>query len=143
MRSRRDALTGYRVYDEADVRDALLTHQLRRGGYRLGQIAPLIAQVREAGGLEPLSWRRTSANANADETSAVASEVAWQSDHLDEEVVDLADRGDELVQVHRLGDIGVRVELVAAQDVLLGRGGGEDDDGDVDQVRSDLIFSST
>ncbi|QIP86369.1 MerR family DNA-binding transcriptional regulator [Streptomyces sp. Tu 2975] len=51
---RRDPLTGYRVYDEADVRDARLTHQLRRGGYLLEQIAPLIAQVRAAGGLEPL-----------------------------------------------------------------------------------------
>ncbi|MFD0167958.1 TioE family transcriptional regulator [Streptomyces decoyicus] len=51
---RRDPLTGYRVYDEADVRDARLAHQLRRGGYLLEQIAPLIAQVRTAGGLEPL-----------------------------------------------------------------------------------------
>ncbi|WP_328869027.1 TioE family transcriptional regulator [Streptomyces sp. NBC_00287] len=51
---RRDPLTGYRVYDEADVRDARLAHQLRRGGYLLEQIAPLIAQVRAAGGLEPL-----------------------------------------------------------------------------------------
>ncbi|MFD3735747.1 MerR family transcriptional regulator, partial [Streptomyces sp. NPDC058632] len=51
---RRDPLTGYRVYDEADVRDARLVHQLRRGGYLLEQIAPLIAQVRSAGGLEPL-----------------------------------------------------------------------------------------
>ncbi|WP_329614298.1 TioE family transcriptional regulator [Streptomyces brevispora] len=51
---RRDPLTGYRVYDGADVRDARLTHQLRRGGYLLEQIAPLIAQVRAAGGLEPL-----------------------------------------------------------------------------------------
>lgn len=50
----RDPLTGYRVYDEADVRDARLTHQLRRGGYLLEQIAPLIAQVRAAGGPEPL-----------------------------------------------------------------------------------------
>ena len=54
VRPRRDALTGYRVYDEAAVRDARLTHQLRRGGYRLEQIAPLIAQVRDAGGPEPL-----------------------------------------------------------------------------------------
>lgn len=54
VRPRRDPRTGYRVYDEADVRDARLTHQLRRGGYLLGQIAPLIAQVRAAGGLEPL-----------------------------------------------------------------------------------------
>ncbi|MER7379410.1 TioE family transcriptional regulator [Streptomyces lanatus] len=51
---RRDPLTGYRVYDDAAVRDARLTHQLRRGGYLLEQIAPLIAQVRAAGGLEPL-----------------------------------------------------------------------------------------
>ncbi|MFE1804551.1 TioE family transcriptional regulator [Streptomyces sp. NPDC059533] len=51
---RRDPLTGYRVYDEADVRDARLAHQLRRGGHLLEQIAPLIAQVRSAGGLEPL-----------------------------------------------------------------------------------------
>ncbi|MFJ4205401.1 TioE family transcriptional regulator [Streptomyces sviceus] len=62
VRPHRDAVTGYRVYDEAAVRDARLTHQLRRGGYLLEQIAPLIAQVREAGGLEPLEdalrhWR--------------------------------------------------------------------------------------
>ncbi|MFJ8671941.1 TioE family transcriptional regulator [Streptomyces sp. NPDC093589] len=54
VRPRRDGRTGYRVYDEADVRDARLVHQLRRGGYLLEQIAPLIAQVRTAGGLEPL-----------------------------------------------------------------------------------------
>ncbi|MEG9548527.1 TioE family transcriptional regulator [Streptomyces baarnensis] len=52
---RRDPRTGYRVYDATDVRDAGLAHQLRRGGYRLEQIAPLIAQVRAAGGLEPLA----------------------------------------------------------------------------------------
>lgn len=54
VRPRRDPQTGYRVYDDADVRDARLAHQLRRGGYLLEQIAPLIAQVRAAGGLEPL-----------------------------------------------------------------------------------------
>ncbi|WP_103532462.1 TioE family transcriptional regulator [Streptomyces sp. SM11] len=52
---RRDPRTGYRVYAGTDVRDAGLAHQLRRGGYRLEQIAPLIAQVRAAGGLEPLA----------------------------------------------------------------------------------------
>ncbi|MFG3280527.1 TioE family transcriptional regulator [Streptomyces sp. NPDC048111] len=51
---RRDPLTGYRVYDEAAVRDARLVHQLRRGGHLLEQIAPLIARVREAGGVAPL-----------------------------------------------------------------------------------------
>ncbi len=71
VRPHRDPLTGYRVYDEAAVRDARLTHQLRRGGHLLEQIAPLIAQVREAGGLEPLQdalcdWRsRLSARGRA------------------------------------------------------------------------------
>jgi DNA-binding transcriptional MerR regulator len=59
---RRDPKTGYRVYAAADVRDAHLAHQLRRGGYLLRQIAPLIKQVRHAGGVEPLEatlggWR--------------------------------------------------------------------------------------
>ncbi|MFD3727722.1 TioE family transcriptional regulator [Streptomyces sp. NPDC058671] len=54
VRPRRDPRTGYRVYDAADVRDARLVHQLRRGGHLLEQIAPLIAQVRAAGGLGPL-----------------------------------------------------------------------------------------
>jgi DNA-binding transcriptional MerR regulator len=55
VQPRRDRQTGYRVYSPADVRDALLAHQLRRGGYRLEQIAPLIAQVRAAGGVAPLA----------------------------------------------------------------------------------------
>jgi DNA-binding transcriptional MerR regulator len=54
VRPRRDPRTGYRVYSPADVRDALLAHQLRRGGYGLEQIAPVIAQVRSAGGVAPL-----------------------------------------------------------------------------------------
>ncbi|MDP4508303.1 TioE family transcriptional regulator [Nonomuraea turcica] len=54
VRPRRDRQTGYRVYTAADVRDAQLAHQLRRGGYLLEQIAPLIEQVRAAGGLAPL-----------------------------------------------------------------------------------------
>ncbi|MFI6346412.1 TioE family transcriptional regulator [Streptomyces sp. NPDC050560] len=54
VRPQRDPRTGYRVYGEADVRDARLAHQLRRGGYPLERIAALIAQVRSAGGLEPL-----------------------------------------------------------------------------------------
>ena len=51
---RRDPLTGYRVYGPADVRDAQLVCQLRRGGYLLEQIAPLVTQVRSAGGVAPL-----------------------------------------------------------------------------------------
>lgn len=50
----RDPQTGYRIYSAADVRDALLIHQLRRGGYLLQQIAPVVAQVRTAGGVAPL-----------------------------------------------------------------------------------------
>ncbi|WP_324796902.1 MerR family transcriptional regulator [Streptomyces cyaneofuscatus] len=59
VRPRRDPLTGYRVYGEADVRDARLVHQLRRGGYLLEQIAPLIDQVRTVGGLAPLETALT------------------------------------------------------------------------------------
>ncbi|MFF4910168.1 TioE family transcriptional regulator [Streptomyces sp. NPDC001260] len=63
VRPHRDPHTGYRVYDDAAVRDAHLVHQLRRGGHLLEQIAPLITQVHAAGGLEPLEgaltdWRR-------------------------------------------------------------------------------------
>jgi DNA-binding transcriptional MerR regulator len=54
VRPGRDPRTGYRVYRADDVRDAQLIHQLRRGGYRLEQIAPLIDQVRSAGGVAPL-----------------------------------------------------------------------------------------
>ena len=58
----RNPATGYRVYTPADVRDAHLVHQLRRGGDLLGQIAPVVAQLREAGGIEALEatldgWR--------------------------------------------------------------------------------------
>ncbi|MFK3979937.1 TioE family transcriptional regulator [Micromonospora sp. NPDC050397] len=59
---RRDPHTGYRVYTSSDVRDALLAHQLRRGGHGLTQIAQVLEQVRTAGGPEPLQatlrqWR--------------------------------------------------------------------------------------
>jgi DNA-binding transcriptional MerR regulator len=54
VRPRRDPQTGYRIYSTADVRDLRLAHQLRRGGYLLEQIAPLVAQVRSAGGIAPL-----------------------------------------------------------------------------------------
>jgi DNA-binding transcriptional MerR regulator len=78
VRPRRDRRTGYRVYSAADVRDALLVHQLRRGGYLLEQIAPLIDQVRSAGGVAPLEsmladWRsRLSARSRAMLTGAAA-----------------------------------------------------------------------
>jgi DNA-binding transcriptional MerR regulator len=78
VQPRRDPQTSYRVYSAADVRDALLAHQLRRGGYRLEQIAPLIAQVRSAGGVAPLAstlrdWHaRLSARSRAMLTGAAA-----------------------------------------------------------------------
>jgi DNA-binding transcriptional MerR regulator len=78
VQPRRDPQTGYRVYRAADVRDALLGHQLRRGGYRLEQIAPLIAHVRSAGGVAPLEstlrdWHaRLSARSRAMLTGAAA-----------------------------------------------------------------------
>jgi DNA-binding transcriptional MerR regulator len=51
----RDPATGYRVFRAEDVRDAELTHLLRRGGYPLGHIATVVAQVRTAGGTEGLA----------------------------------------------------------------------------------------
>ncbi|WP_043629355.1 TioE family transcriptional regulator [Nonomuraea candida] len=85
---RRDPQTGYRVYTAADVRDAQLVHQLRRGGYLLEQIAPLIRQVRAAGGLEPLEgalrdWQaRLSARGRAMVRGAAALD-AYLDPHLD------------------------------------------------------------
>lgn len=54
VRPERDRATGYRVYSPADVRDARMAEQLRRGGYGLARIAELTARVRDAGGVEPL-----------------------------------------------------------------------------------------
>lgn len=50
----RDRATGYRVYPPDAVRDAQLVRQLRRGGYLLRQIEPVVAQVRGAGGVAAL-----------------------------------------------------------------------------------------
>jgi DNA-binding transcriptional MerR regulator len=85
VRPHRDASTGYRVYRAADVRDARLAHQLRRGGYPLEQIAPLIAQVRSAGGVAPLEsmlrdWRaRLSARGRAMLSAAAALDAYLDS----------------------------------------------------------------
>ncbi|MEV4254179.1 TioE family transcriptional regulator [Spirillospora sp. NPDC049652] len=50
----RDPRTGYRVYSPSDVRDVLMAHQLRRGGYGLEQIAEVLERMRTAGGPEAL-----------------------------------------------------------------------------------------
>jgi len=78
VQPRRDPRTGYRIYGPVDVRDALLVHQLRRGGHLLEQITPLISQVRSAGGVAPLEstlrdWQaRLSARGRALLTGAAA-----------------------------------------------------------------------
>ncbi|MET7835620.1 MerR family transcriptional regulator [Micromonospora sediminicola] len=74
----RDPRTGYRVYRPADVRDALLVGQLRRGGYPLARIVPLLVEVRAAGGVADLDavlgdWRaRLGARGRALLTGAAA-----------------------------------------------------------------------
>ncbi|MGW4486895.1 MerR family transcriptional regulator [Amycolatopsis sp. NPDC004368] len=63
LRPRRDRVTGYREYGPDCVRDAEIARQLRRGGYRLAQVAQFLESLREAGGAEALSafldaWQR-------------------------------------------------------------------------------------
>ncbi|GHF72991.1 MerR family transcriptional regulator [Streptomyces mashuensis] len=83
---RRDPRTGYRVYTAADVRDVLLAHQLRRGGYGLERIARVLEQVRTAGGTEPLQaalheWReRLTARGRAMLAGAAALDRYWTPD---------------------------------------------------------------
>ncbi|MVO89217.1 MerR family DNA-binding transcriptional regulator [Streptomyces sp. p1417] len=59
----REPVTGHRSYGSQDVRDAELTHLLRRGGYPLEHIRAVVLQIRTAGGTGALSaalddWRR-------------------------------------------------------------------------------------
>ena len=59
----RNRATGHRVYQAADIRDAELTHLLRRGGYPLAHIATVLDHTRRAGGAEALAasladWRQ-------------------------------------------------------------------------------------
>lgn len=54
VRPTRAPATGYREYDAEAVRDAEITRQLRRGDYRLSQVAHFLASLREAGGVEAL-----------------------------------------------------------------------------------------
>ena len=59
--------------------------------------------------------------------SAGSEKSRGQLHHGDEEVVDLPDDVHEGLEVHRLADVGVGVQGVAAQDVLLGLRRGQDD----------------
>lgn len=59
----REKGTGYRVYRASDIRDAELSHLLRRGGYPLEHIATVVQQIRTAGGTDSLvraldDWQR-------------------------------------------------------------------------------------
>lgn len=47
----RDPATGYRTYGAAEVRDAEIARQLRRGGHPLRQVAQFLDSLREAGGV--------------------------------------------------------------------------------------------
>lgn len=62
LRPDRDRATGYRTYGPDCVRDAEIARQLRRGGYRLRQVAQFVEALREAGGADALrafldSWQ--------------------------------------------------------------------------------------
>jgi DNA-binding transcriptional MerR regulator len=97
VQPRRDPQTGYRVYAAADVRDAQLVHQLRRGGYLLEQIAPLIVQVRSAGGVEPLEsmlrdWHARLASRGRAMLTGAAALDAYLDACLDDARSDLAVR---------------------------------------------------
>lgn len=58
----RNRSTGYREYPPDRVRDAEIARQLRRGGYRLAQVARFLDSLRAAGGADALAafldgWR--------------------------------------------------------------------------------------
>jgi DNA-binding transcriptional MerR regulator len=55
LHPKRDRATGYREYGPDSVRDAEIARQLRRGGYRLRQIAQFVESLRDAGGADALS----------------------------------------------------------------------------------------
>lgn len=54
LRPERDRTTGYRHYGPSCVRDAEIARQLRRGGYRLAQVAQFLESLRAAGGADAL-----------------------------------------------------------------------------------------
>ncbi|MBO0855694.1 MAG: MerR family transcriptional regulator [Nocardia sp.] len=54
LRPERDRATGYRQYGPDAVRDAEIARQLRRGGYRLNQVARFLESLHTAGGAAAL-----------------------------------------------------------------------------------------
>lgn len=92
----RDRVTGHRRFADEDVRDAQLAHLLRRGGYPLVHIAAVLAQVRGAGGPEPLAaslsgWRQRLDVRGRDMLTA-AGQLAAYLRLLDDEPGDGSDR---------------------------------------------------
>jgi DNA-binding transcriptional MerR regulator len=90
----RDRFTGHRRYDIADIRDAELAYVLRRRGYLLADIAPVVAQVREAGGPELLVeslvvWRQRLTN----RSRAMLTAAGHLADYLEQQ--GRVDRNDE------------------------------------------------
>src|SRR6266850_8461186 len=68
--------------------------------------------------------------------------TVWrESDHGQPEHVDRAHHHDELLEIHRLGDVAVGVQVVGLEHVLLGLRGGEHHDRDALQrvVRLDVL----
>lgn len=55
LRPVRNRATGFREYGPDGVRDAEIARQLRRGGYRLTQVARFLDALREAGGADALA----------------------------------------------------------------------------------------
>ncbi|WP_436888894.1 MerR family transcriptional regulator [Nocardiopsis dassonvillei] len=84
VRPVRDPRTGYRVYGPGQVREARVVAELRRGGYGLEQIAPVMEELRASGGGRALegALRRREQDVAA-RARALAAGVARLQDYLD------------------------------------------------------------
>ncbi|MFL1427356.1 MULTISPECIES: MerR family transcriptional regulator [unclassified Nocardiopsis] len=84
VRPVRDPRTGYRVYGPGQVREVRVVSELRRGGYGLEQIAPVMEELRASGGGVALegALRRREQDLAA-RTRAPAAGVARLQDYLD------------------------------------------------------------
>ncbi|MFD0736591.1 MerR family transcriptional regulator [Planotetraspora mira] len=82
---RREAGTGYRRYDPADVRDARMVGMLRQGQYRLAQIGAVLEGLRRTGSSEALRAAIADRRAALTRTAAAMLEGAG---HLNRYVTD-------------------------------------------------------
>src|SRR5712691_10442974 len=73
-------------------------------------------------------------------SGAMASMLPWELDHCEPEVLDGLHHLRELVQVHRFCDVGVRMVVVAPDDVLFRGGSRQDDHGNLFEVGILLDF---